>query len=1178
MFLKSLTLRGFKSFADKTSLALEPGISVIVGPNGSGKSNVIDAISWVLGEQGARSLRGGRMEDVIFAGSPQRPALAMAEVTLTIDNTSGDLPLEFAEVTITRTLFRSGEAEYRLNGLPCRLLDVREVLSDGGIGREQHTIIGQGHLDEMLTADPVQIRAYIEEAAGIAKHRRRKERAVRRIAAADANLVRVSDVLSEVRRQLRPLREQAEVARRHASMAEELERVQVILAAREIAHVRGRLGPSGTQDLEAPIREAERQIAVIDEGLAHAAGQRSDAAARAEQGREVAWSLNRLTERLRSLARLAHERERTLEAELAGITEAGAQARLDELHRELAGSEPALAEATALAAQATKAMAACRQVLATAEAALADAQARVAPLRNAQRDAQAEIVKVRGELASATASMAAAEREHARAVDRRGALEVARVQVAAALDGATAALAELEATEVPQVEALTEVEDRLEASLAERQQALTTLGDAEREAATWRARAQVRAGASPQAVRKLAGSGIEGVIGVLADLVQVPESSKAALEALVGPASSVLVVADPAAAERVLQAAGGGEPLGLLIAGPVAPGRLDGRRLLDLVQPHGDHASAAAGALGGVYVAESTSEAARLAGERPDGVFVTLAGVMATGRLLVRTSAAAGARATQAEAVLSQARDRLGRIDEAIAEGRRRYEAAASVLNRADADIAAAIDRASSAERELHALDREAGVLEEADQRTSASAASLGTRVSELTQTLAAVEQRAQVVGAELAGQADEQTEASRLRGQAAAALDEARLGAARAAERQRLLEERRSELRRALGSAEAQAAAVGGRRAELSARMERAGLIAAECSVLAAGAGTWTTEAEEAFRGRTQEVSTFEERLAELQAQRRARTAQVDGLREKARAEDLSRAELRIRLRIVEERLGQGERDVEALVARFGRRLEDEDPSLLSDPWDRAAATDGEVLARRQAKLERDLAAMGRVNPLAAAEFDSLTEREEFLAGQIADVRASRRDLFKVVASVDERIHELFGDAFRDVAREYEQVFSTLFPGGTGRLRLTDPANPLETGVEVEAKPGGKNLRRLSLLSGGERALAGLALAFAIFRARPSPFYVLDEVEAALDDVNLHRFLRLLSDFRGSSQLIVVTHQKRTMELADVLYGVSVRSDGASRVISERLNAVSASGNGDTHPTRALRPLPLEN
>src|SRR5437016_5098465 len=626
MFLKSLTLRGFKSFADRTTLALEPGISIIVGPNGSGKSNIIDAVSWVLGEQGPRSLRGGRMEDVIFTGTPQRPALAMAEVSLTIDNTAGDLPLEFSEVTVTRTLFRSGEAEYRLNGLPCRLLDIREVLSDGGIGREQHTIIGQGHLDEMLIADPIQIRAYIEEAAGVAKHRRRKERAQRRIAATDANLVRISDVLSEVRRLLRPLREQAEIARRHASVVEELERIRVILAARELGSIRGRLGPDGAVDLEAPIRAAEGEVATVDAALADAGRRRAEAAARTERGRELSWSLNRLAERLRALARLAHERERSLSAETAGITEAGAQARLDELARELAGAEPLPEEAAAAAEAADARVATRREALAQAEATLGGVQARVLPLRNSQREAQGIVVQARGELATLTASMEAAEAERIRAEDRRTVLEEARQRAVAALEEARAALAELEAAEAPHGEVIAELEEQLET------------------------------------------------------------------------------------AEQGLQAAGAGEPLGILVASGTDAPMLGGRPLTDLLRPISGPAAAA---LAGVYLARGSGEAARLAGEHPEAVFVTLDGVMATGRLLVSTSAAAGARAAEAESQLAAVRERLSATEAEIAAVRRRYAEAASVLNRADADIAAASDRAASAERELHALDREAGVMED---------------------------------------------------------------------------------------------------------------------------------------------------------------------------------------------------------------------------------------------------------------------------------------------------------------------------------------------------------------------------------------------------------------------------------------------------------------------------------
>ncbi len=585
------------------------------------------------------------------------------------------------------------------------------------------------------------------------------------------------------------------------------------------------------------------------------------------------------------------------------------------------------------------------------------------------------------------------------------------------------------------------------------------------------------------------------------------------------------MVADARAAERALQAAGPGEPLGILVATGSDDPMLGGRPLTDLLHPISGPAAAA---LAGVYLARGSGEAARLAGEHPEAVFVTLDGVMATGRLLVSTSAAAGARAEEAETELAAARERLSATDAEIAAVRRSFEEAAAVLNRADAEIAAASDRAASAERELHALDREAGVVDEGDQRSAASASTLAERIAALQEGLADGQRRAEAAGRELEAYADEQVSAARVRGEAAGALDEARLAAARAAERHRLLVERCSELRATLDRATAQAAAIGGRRADLAARAGRAASVFRAAGILAERAGAWAVEADAAHLAWGREAAEADAGVTALQDRRRSLVAALEALREKARAEDLSRAELRIRSRIIEERLSAEGRDVEALVRRFGRRLEDEDPASLVDPWDRAAVAEDEALQRRQARLD-------------------------------------------------------------DVSREYEHVFSTLFPGGVGRLRLTDPADVLETGIEVEARPGGKNLRRLSLLSGGERALAGLALAFAIFRARPSPFYVLDEVEAALDDVNLHRFLGLLREFRSSSQLIVVTHQKRTMEMADVLYGVSVRSDGASRVISERLSSRSGSppdpggeqrgelGRGPGGLEFTARPLPLE-
>ncbi|MBW3591333.1 MAG: AAA family ATPase, partial [Actinobacteria bacterium] len=345
MFLKSLVMRGFKSFANKTTLAFEPGISIVVGPNGSGKSNVVDAICWVLGEQGPASLRGGKMADVIFAGSGTKAPLGMAEVQLTIDNTSGVLPVEFSEVSISRALFRSGDSEYRLNGSVCRLLDIQEMLSDAGVGRAQHTIVGQGRVDQVLSADPVAIRNIIEEAAGVGKHRRRRERALRKIESCEGNLVHLSDLLTEIRRQLKPLRQQAEIAKRHERVSSELKRVRLIQASRELAGVLAEMGPQDSSTREEELTAWERDLTRLDVDLARLEESRMASASEAARYRELQLRLAGALERLDSLRRLAEERGRALRAELSASSEAGERARIQEMQRQIDLIEPELAEA-----------------------------------------------------------------------------------------------------------------------------------------------------------------------------------------------------------------------------------------------------------------------------------------------------------------------------------------------------------------------------------------------------------------------------------------------------------------------------------------------------------------------------------------------------------------------------------------------------------------------------------------------------------------------------------------------------------------------------------------------------------------------------------------------------------------------------------------------------------------
>jgi chromosome segregation protein len=1157
MFLKSLVLRGFKSFADKTTLAFEPGISVVVGPNGSGKSNIVDAISWVLGEQGVRSLRGGKMEDVIFAGSRVRPALGMAEVTLTIDNSAGLLPIEFSEVEISRLLFRSGESEYRLNGAPCRLLDIQEVLSDSGVGREQHTIVGQGQLDEVLHADPQEMRAFIEEAAGVAKHRRRKERAVRKIAAAEANLVRLGDLLAEIRRQLRPLREQAEVARRHATLEEERRRITLVLTARELTAVREGIGPVGEEDVEDAIRRAEVQLSGLEEELKAGEETRSEAARSGESARETSWGLARAIEHLRSTGRLAAERERTLRAQLEAVTDAVANEAIRRLEAEREGIAAELGRAAAVQEEVQADVAARHAEVQGALGALGDADRALESARVAQREAASEAVSVRGEINALMSALASAEHELARSRERAGRVVSRRETLLAQLSEARAEAGDLEAGELPIGEELERLEEELGALDTERTAAQARVRTLEREAAEWRGRAALRAEGSADTAVRLAGLGIDGVIGVLGDLVEIPAPYRRALDALAGAAGGVLVARDAGAVERVLEALGDDESVSVLVASPsgeVIPGiprLLDRARCLD---------EAAAGALSEVYMVDSLAEAARLAAVHGHAIFVTPAGGLAAGRLATRGRLNAAERAEEAQQRLSEAEEGLAAVEDRRRGVRAAWEEQSARLNELDATISAAAERVSILERELHGLERELEGGSEAEGRASESLSGLTTRLSDTRERLPEVEARTREADAEVARLREAQAVAQGRRDEQRARLDEVRMGATRAAERRRLLQERMGAVDAALAQARRSAEGVADRRRRLEELLAQAAAVTVAAAALADGALGWAADADAARQAAVAALAEAEQQVARLRARRADLAAATEQLRERARTEGLQRTELRIRARILEERLRQEfEADPDAVAGRYGHRWEVEDLTRLTDPTDRVAATEQEALVRRLARLERDLAAMGRVNPLAAQEFDSLTQREEFLAAQIADVRASKRDLVKVVETVDERIRDLFASAFNDVAREYERLFAMLFPGGSGRMRLTDTGDVLGAGVEVDARPGGKNVRRLSLLSGGERSLAALAVLFAIFRARPSPFYVLDEVEAALDDINLHRFLGLLREFRDSSQLLVVTHQKRTMEAADCLYGVSVKPDGASRVLSERLPEPSA-------------------
>ncbi|KQS73194.1 chromosome segregation protein SMC [Modestobacter sp. Leaf380] len=1183
MYLSALTLKGFKSFASPTTLRLEPGITAVVGPNGSGKSNVVDAIAWVLGEQGAKSLRGGKMEDVIFAGTAGRAALGRAEVTLTIDNADGALPIAYTEVSITRRMYRSGESEYEINGDKVRLLDVQELLSDSGIGREMHVIVGQGQLDAVLSGRPEDRRGFIEEAAGVLKHRKRKEKALRKLDAMQANLDRLADLTTELRRQLKPLGRQAEVARRAAGVQADLRDARLRLLADDLVALRTALDADVADETA-----AREQRARVEVDLAAATAQQTDletalaSDAPALAAAQDTWfRLSTLGERFRGTAQLAAERHRHLSAPVAAPSGRDPDA-LDAEATRVEATEAELATQLAVEQSRLDAAVAARTAL---DAALTAAERELVAAARALADRREGLARLCGQVAAARSRVAAGEAE----VERLG---TAAREATARADAAGDRLA---AHEQPDDDGdsspLAAAHDRALAAQTAAARVVAELADAERTAERERGAAQahrdaVALGLAPAdgAAAVLAGAAagvLGGVTGPLAERLAVHAGDEVAVAAALGGLAEAVVVTSPRAAADALEhlAAEAAGRVGVLVSGAPAVGdRADwpalpagARWAVDLVDAPADLAAAVQRALDRVAVVADLAAAVSLVTEHPAVRAVTVTGdVLGSDRAVGgQPDAPSGlevrARVDAADGALATATARAAELATELARARDAHRVAV-----ADAEAAARARREAEKEqaargRELAALAADARSATAEADRADAARVRAEQGLEQAALALSGLADR--LAAAEAAPVEDEPSpaERDRLRAELAAVRTtetEARLGVRTAEERARSLHGRAEALRR-----QARQERAARERAEVARRARARGAATAEevrsaaedASVLLAGSLQRAAgERDVLAAARTGR----EAQLLVVRTRVREHTAELDRLTDEVHRDEVARAQQRLRIEALEARAVQEHGiELEVLVAEYGPQA----PVPPTPPQLAAARAAGDAepepvpyvrveQEHRAARAEKDLAALGRVNPLALEEFAALEERSTFLATQLEDLRATRRDLLTVVREVDDRIHEVFASAFADTAREFEQVFQTLFPGGEGRITLTDPDDLLTTGVEIEARPPGKKVKRLSLLSGGERSLTAVALLVAIFRARPSPFYVLDEVEAALDDVNLGRLLTLVEQLRDTSQLIVITHQKRTMEIADALYGVSMRGDGITGVISQRL------------------------
>jgi chromosome segregation protein len=1274
--LKALTLRGFKSFASATTLRFEPGITCVVGPNGSGKSNVVDALSWVMGEQGAKSLRGGKMEDVIFAGTTGRPPLGRAEVSLTIDNADGALPIEYAEVTITRIMFRNGGSEYQINGDTCRLLDIQELLSDSGIGREMHVIVGQGQLDSVLHADPMGRRAFIEEAAGVLKHRKRKEKALRKLDAMGANLARVQDLTDELRRQLKPLGRQAAVARRAAVIQADLRDARLRLLADDLVRLRNALR-SEIADEAALKQRREAAEAELKAALAREAELEDEVrrlAPRLQRAQQTWYELSQLAERVRGTISLADARVKSataapeeerrgrdpedMEREAARIREQEA-----ELEAALEAAEHALEDTAAHRAELERELVAEERRLKDAARAIADRREGLARLTG-----QVNAARSRAGSAQAEIDRLAASRDEAqeRAVAAQEEYEQLKAEVAG-LDAGDAELGERH--------------DTARRELAEADAALSAAREAATGAERKRAAVAARHEALSLGLRRKDGTGVllaskdslSGLLGPAAELLTVAPGHEVAVAAALGAAADAVAVTDPATAANAIRLLrkqdagraalllGGAGPADVIDAGgvpgqgpgpgagPGAPVDADARRLPGQVAvPTAQDTETGAGFVpgpGGEQEAVPT-DAARLPGQGvghgpvADAPAHRIAGhPEASGPLLravAQDAPPAVADLVQGPAGLMDAVRGLvrGMVVVPTLEDAEDLVAAhpelTAVTGEGDVlgahfahggsagapsllEVQASVDEAAA---ELAELAVRCTGLAEAQRLAGERRSACAELVEELAERRRAAEREKSGVAQQL----------GRLAGQARGAAGEAERSAASAARAQDALEratEEAEELAERLLVAEEMpveeepdhsvrdrlaADGANARQTEMEARLqvrtheERVKGLAGRADSLDRGARAEREARARAEQRRTRlrheaavasavasgarqllahvEVSVVraeEERVAaeaakaererELTAERghgRELKGELDKLTDSVHRGEVLGAEKRLRIEQLEakalEELGVepaglvGEYGPDQLVppspAAEGEELPEdpEHPRNQPRPFVRAEQE------KRLKSAERAYQQLGKVNPLALEEFSALEERHKFLSEQLEDLKKTRADLMQVIKEVDERVEQVFTEAYRDTAREFEGVFSRLFPGGEGRLVLTDPDNMLATGVDVEARPPGKKVKRLSLLSGGERSLTAVALLVSIFKARPSPFYVMDEVEAALDDTNLQRLIRIMEELQESSQLIVITHQKRTMEVADALYGVSMQGDGVSKVISQRL------------------------
>lgn len=1183
MYLKELTLRGFKSFATATTLQFEPGITAVIGPNGSGKSNIVDALSWVMGEQGVKNLRGSSMEDVIFAGTSDRPPLGRAQVSLTIDNGDHTLDIDYSEVTISRTIFRNGGSQYAINGTQCRLLDIQELLSDTGLGQQMHVIVGQGRLDAILRADPNGHRAFIEEAAGILKHRRRKERALRKLANTETNLSRLDDLLREIHRQLGPLDRQARISRKAEGIQVAARDAQARLFAEDALLSRSRREQTRTQlaQVRQQLEHQQRLLADVNmhiEQLETLSSQSSPALAALNQ----TWhELSQIEERLRSVASLAQERSRSVEGQI--VTNLGEDPsvllqRASELHTQAERQQTVVGAARLAYDQSTETRAGDEQRLAAVRQTLGE-------LRTSEHQRDERIARCRELIAREEAAIELA--------DTRG--RDFSAQRASLLSQREAAQHQYDGLDEDRRTSSDDDDNSLEQARSELQRIQDAWGDSSeslRAAQGTVIALQSKADAINDTLEGRNASGsLHGydrvhVLGRIADFIHVQDDWQEAVAQALGEFANAVVVPQR---DDMLEALAhvAEQRLGkvTLIHPDVVESPLDASN--NSGQADSSAIISAAAAISCNVHAKNRDQADMVVRALrmllndtalvPDRASALQAlndprwrqSVTLGGEVFNRAGASGGSAQSHSDLSLTARRDAAleqmehirTRVDTLRNETQQLEESRDRARQAVDAAVQARTERQLKA-RQLEASIRSASAtLEHLSQQLSALDEKIGrmrdegtTHHLKLDDLRHALEQMQQPDGdhadldeleqRELAGE-QRLTKAREQEISAKISWNEASKTLESLERQEGLLRDQAKEAR----DRRTRITALNERHRQRVSRLQRTGADAMRIVSFVQHSITRVAQRREELQ---RQSSSHDEELKSLRSQRGDLGRAVAELQDREHALDVERERQAAAAGQLQQKITDAlGMQTDELIDAYGPSR----PVPVLDDAGRAVPYRREEQTRRLEKARRDLKALGKVNPLATEEFDALQKRNQYLNEQRNDIASSRDDLMQLVKDLDTTMSQAFSSAFADTAEAFQHVFATLFPGGRGRLRLENPDDLLTTGVIVEASPAGKRVKQLSLLSGGERSLTALALLFAIFTARPSPFYVMDEVEAALDSVNLSRLLDALHDLRKHAQLIIVTHQQRTMAIADALYGITMRADGVTAVMSQKLD-----------------------